>query len=199
MALRMDFEERHHLEQLTLDDRASFVFLHRRYQAQVYHYCLRLVRQPEVAEELCSDVFVRLWQKRHTLRCDLPLGGLLFKISRDACLSHLRQLASRADQRQQFLAHYRSETHGTAPTDADYDYHEGLGLAERAIESLPPRCQEVFRLRYTQGLSLQDIADRLQISSNTVQNHLLKGTRLVRASLQRHAELLLAVLLWQLP
>lgn len=190
----MESEERYHLQRLAQSSKESFVFLHRMYQSRVYHYCLRLVQQREAAEELCSDVFVKLWQKRAMLRADLPLGGLLFKISRDACLTYLRQVASQADLRAGFIEHYLRGVSDPA-LELDIYHYEGMALAEQAIEGLPPRCQQVFRLRYTKGLSLQEIADRLQISTNTVQNHLLKGTRTVREFLQRHADIVMALFL----
>lgn len=188
----MDLKEQFHLQQLAKGDRESFVFFHKQYQSKVYYYCLKFVGRQEVAEELTSDVFVKLWEKRHKLRTDISLQGLLYKISRDHALSYLRQIARHTEQRKAFIENYLL-THSN-PTEESLFLKEGLEIAERAIDRLPPKCRQVFRLRYLDGLSLHQISGKLQISTNTVQNHLQKGTRLVKGYLEEHSDLVFFLL-----
>jgi RNA polymerase sigma-70 factor (ECF subfamily) len=56
------------------------------------------------------------------------------------------------------------------------------------IGSLPPRCRDVFVLRWIRGFNHRDIGERLGISVSTVEKHLAKGLRLCRAELRRRAE-----------
>lgn len=189
----MELKEQFHIQRLKKGDKTSFVYLHERYQAKVYYYCLKFVGRQEVAEEITSDVFVKLWQKREEIRTDLSINGLLLKITRDYALSHLRQVAKNADLQKAFIQNYL--TASTSPVEEQIYLKEGLEIADRAIEKLPPKCRQVFQLRYLDGLTLHQIANKLHISTNTVQNHLQKGTRIVKGYMQEHSDLVFSVLL----
>lgn len=192
----MDLKERFHLQRFVKGDKKSFVFLHERYQSKVYYYCLKFVGNREVAEEITSDVFVKLWQKRDEIRKEIPVSGLLFKITRDHAMSYLRQVAKHADLKSAFIEQYFAPLF--SPIEEQLYFKEGMEIAGRAIENLPPKCRQIFRLRYLEGLSLRQIADELHISPNTVQNHLQKGTRLVKGYLQQHSDLVFFLLLCHL-
>ncbi|PHN07062.1 RNA polymerase sigma factor [Flavilitoribacter nigricans] len=192
----MDLKEQFHLQQFAKGDKKSFVYLHERYQSKVYYYCLKFVGNREVAEEITSDVFVKLWQKREELRDDITVSGLLFKITRDYALSYLRQVARNADLKKAFIESYFNALNN--PVEEQIYLKEGMAIAKRAIDTLPPKCRQVFRLRYLDGLSLSQIAEELHISTNTVQNHLQKGTRIVRGYLQEHSDLVFSILLIQM-
>ena len=135
---------------------------------------------------------MKLWQKRAQLRSDIYIGGILFKITRDFCFSYLRKVARNADLRKAYIERYTAPT--ANPIEEDLYLQDGLKIAGKAIESLPPKCRQVFHLRYRDGLSLSQIANELHISTNTVQNHLQKGTRLVKGYLQDHSDLVFTLL-----
>jgi RNA polymerase sigma-70 factor (ECF subfamily) len=176
-------------------NKQSFVYLHEKYQSKVYFYCLKFVGNREVAEEITSDVFVKVWQKREEIQTDLNFSGLLLKITRDFALSYLRRVARNADQRKAFIDHYFQCLN--SPVEEQIYLKEGMAIADRAIENLPPKCRQVFRLRYLDGLSLKQIAEELHISTNTVQNHLQKGTHIVKSYLQEHSDLVFTFLVSQ--
>jgi RNA polymerase sigma-70 factor (ECF subfamily) len=192
----MDATEQYHLIQLTQGNKESFVFLHRRYQSRIYRYCYQFVRNEEAAQEITSDVFVKIWEKRAGIRIEQAIAGLLFKITRDLSLSYLRKVARDAALRKAYIEDYFESL--TNPIEDEIFIREGLQIANQAIASLPPKCRLVFRLRYFSGLSLQQIAEELNISTNTVQNHLSKGTRIVKTHLQANSDLVFLVFLHQL-
>ncbi len=185
--------EHYHLVNLVNGDTQSFTAIYEQYHAKVYHYCFRFVRSKEVAQEITSDVFVKLWQKRETLETCQPIGGLLLKITRDYCLDFLRKVARDKHLRDRYVEQY-IDSSSTVLEDQLF-FNEGMKIARKAIENLPPRCKEVFHLRYFRGLTLIQISETLKISPNTVQNHLQKGKRLVRTYLQSHTDLILGLLL----
>jgi RNA polymerase sigma-70 factor (ECF subfamily) len=189
----MELKERIHLQRLTEGDKASFVYFHQQYQSRVYHFIFKFVRSREVSEEITSDVFVKLWQKREALKADVPLDGLLFKIAKDFCLSYLRQVAKKSDLRKQFVETYLAQTSNTV--EDELYLREGMKIAGKAIDQLPPKCQQVFCLRYRDGLSLNQIAEELHISTNTVQNHLQKGTQMVKIYLREHSDLVFLMII----
>lgn len=190
---KLDSTEQFHIARLTEGNTNSFIWIHQQYQSKVYAYCFKFVRNKEVVEEITSDVFVKLWEKRVQLNPTYSINGLLFKITRDFCLSYLRKVSKNTILRKEFTNNYLD--HSPNPIENLLFHKESLKIANKAIENLPPKCKQVFHLRYFNELSLQQIANELNISPNTVQNHLSKGTKLVKRYLQRHGDLVFILLI----
>lgn len=183
----MHSDDKYHLEGLVNGKKDSFVYFHKKYQAKVFHYALKLVRSKEVAQEITSDVFVKIWEKRAMLHTEVTIEGLLFKITRDYAFSYLRKVSRDAKLREDYVRQYFESVQN--PIEELLYLKEGLAIADKAIEALPPKCRLVFRLRYFDELSLRQISEELNISTNTVQNHLAKGTRLVKDYLQANSSI----------
>lgn len=192
----MDIQERYHLIQLSTGSKESLAFLFRKYNSKVYHYCFQYVRSKEVAQEITMDVFLKVWEKRSVLKTDTPLSGLLFKITKDASISYLRKAARNTVLRKEFVQHYLQSLEN--PLEDHLLFKEGMEIAKRAIASLPPRCRQVFLLRYEEGFSLKQIAEELNISVSTVKKQLSKGTLIVRSYLESNADLVFVLILGHL-
>ena len=67
---------------------------------------------------------------------------------------------------------------------------------DAAIESLPPKCREVFKLSYLEDLSNREISERLGISQSTVENHMYSALKQLRQKLSKEQLLLLLALLF---
>lgn len=170
-------EEYIHLTQLRKSNLISFQWLYNRYFKQVYHFCLSLSKSPLDAEEISADVFVAIWKKRATLNPALPLGPLLFKITRDLSWNYLKRVASRKRLQERLLQHYAASKSQNG--ESDIIFREYLDIMDQVLQRLSPQQQKVFRLRYLKGKDLSQIASELNISKNTVRVHLTRSKRLV--------------------
>ena len=83
----------------------------------------------------------------------------------------------------------------TTPED-DCISAETVREINRAIESLPPKCREVFKLSYLEDLSNREISERLGISQSTVENHIYSALKQLRQKLSKEQLLLLLALLF---
>lgn len=72
------------IDQLLLDDTSAFEELHHRYCYYLYSYCINKLDSPEDARRIVRDIFIVLWQKRHTLRVDFSLSLYLYTEVRKA-------------------------------------------------------------------------------------------------------------------
>ena len=143
------------------------------------------------------DVFLKLWEKRAKLITDRSVNGILFKITRDFSLTYLRRVAKDARLRKEFVENYMLSV-DNCPVEEQIFMKEGMKMAKQAIDGLPPRCRQVFQLRYSEELSLQQIAEELNISINTVKKQLRKGTHTVKDYLRANADLVFFLILAQL-
>ncbi len=154
----------------------------------VYGFCLRLVRIPVIAEEITSDVFVKLWEKRLHLNRNISVKGILFKITHDLCINSLKKIARVKELKKEFLRHYLPEYQNVEKELAFFEY---LNIAQEAIEKLPPRRKEVFKLHYINSMNPEQIALKTGISKSTVNVHIHKASKFIKSYLHSHPEVMI--------
>jgi RNA polymerase sigma-70 factor, Bacteroides expansion family 1 len=165
------------LEKLRQGDTAAFQELYFRMRSKVIAFSYKFLRSQEGAKELTQEVFVKLWENREKIDTSKNIESLLFVMVRYSMLDtwkrklrydNFLETQSRVEQHQDSTAQY-------------IDYQECYAVLTRSIEALPQQAQKVYRLSREEGLSHQEIADQLQISTNTVSNHIKKSMRQIRA------------------
>ena len=188
----MHLEESKHIKELSKSNSESFRWLHDVYHEKVYFFSINLVKDAKVAEEITNDVFVQIWKKREKLDKSLPLGGLLFKITRDFVISYFRKISKSAEQRQKYLSNYTNALWENPIEDSIFE-KEYVDVAKKAIDQLPPKCKEAFLLKYEKDLKVKEIAAELDISPNTVKVHLNKASHTIRNFLDENTDLTFVV------
>lgn len=151
------------------DNEQAFEHFFFRYNTKVYYFILHIVGSEAIAEELTQDVFLQLWLKRPVLSEICNPGNYLFVIAKNRSLDQLDKMAHERKLKEHELL---KEPSFSAEADEKILYTESLSLLVLAVKSLPVQQQVVYQLSREYGLSRNDIADKLQISPNTVKNHL---------------------------
>lgn len=170
-------------------DQSAFESLFREHYAALCGFARKLVVDPAVSEELVQDLFVQLWEKKATLSPEISLRSYLFTATRNSCLNHLKHVAVRSRHED----HVRQQPPGLAadPSEAVQlaELQSRLGLA---IDALPDRCGEIFKMSRFEGLKYDEIAERLQLSPRTVEVQIGKALRLLRDALAEWLPVLVA-------
>ncbi|MEN0052817.1 MAG: RNA polymerase sigma-70 factor [Mucilaginibacter sp.] len=181
MKLLEDHNEKY-AARLKKDDQAAFHEIYRIYSKRLYNFVYSFLKNKELSEEVVQEAFLNLWINRAKLNESYPVGPLLFTIGRRLTLNALRQFTtSKASLEKlwQSITYLHNDTEETILLNNLQDF------AETAYKSLPKQQQLVFRLSREEGLSYDEIADRLQISKNTVKNHLIAALKNLRAQFSR--------------
>ncbi|RPE14223.1 RNA polymerase sigma-70 factor [Chitinophaga lutea] len=132
------------------------------------------------AEEILQDVFVKLWEKRETLPDIRSFRSYLFKMGRNHVLNYLR-----SEKKWETLPAEDPVLIQPDPAEKAI-IKEYYRIAQDAIDHLPERRKQVFRLREEDGLSLDEIASLLGISKSAVKQHLYAATAHIRKYLQQY-------------
>ena len=167
-------------------DRDAFRLLVERHYGAVFGLCRRLLGGRETdAEEVAQETFVSAFKYLPTLEDLNRFGAWLFQIARSICRDRRRRW--RAEERALAV---RSELLRRQSLDADRD--GGGGSVSSAIADLPPAEREVLMLKYFDGLSYEEIAQRLNISFSQVDHWIRKArerlSRRLRVRLRRETE-----------
>jgi len=133
------------------------------------------VRQKEIAEEIVSDVYVKIWRNRGEIGKINNLKSYLFICVRNGCLSHLRKEKGDKTISLDSLGDY----HFLPVTDSDHSQIEKETIEQiySAIELLPPKCKLAFTLAKINGMKYREIAEVMEVSEKTVNNHLVNAVQ----------------------
>lgn len=155
----------------------AFEAIYETYWSKLYLSAYGILRDKHACEDIVHDVFVQLWLKRHTAQID-SLAAYLHTSVRYQVFKAAKAGKVKVTLPEELaLTTWRSDAEDALLT-ADLDK-----ILEGHIERLPEKCREVFLLSRKKHLSIQEIADQLQISSKTVENHLTNALKRLRFGL----------------
>lgn len=168
------------VQQLEVED------LYLRHHAALHRFLARMLRCEETAADVAQEAYLRLL--RFTPGC-----------ARGASRAYLFQVAANAARDRMARERTRDRVVDGGPPpeavcSADPDAEstaaarERLGIIAKAVEELPPRCREVFLMSRLDGLRHGEIAERLGISRNMVEKHIMKAMLHCRRRLDSSGE-----------
>jgi len=165
--------------QLKTGDAAAFREIYDRYWKQQYDLAFYKLGSKDAAEEITQEVFVTLWLQKDELDPQRPVAAWLYGVSRNLILKTFRKQAIHQRYLQQ--AQLPEITDNTSEQLAFNELH---AMVHQQINQLPDKCREVFTLSRVNGLNTQQIAETLNISPKTVNNHLVKAIKIMRGNLK---------------
>ncbi|MCB0566289.1 MAG: RNA polymerase sigma-70 factor [Phaeodactylibacter sp.] len=168
-----------HLKALVQGNEQSFRWLYDYYHQKIYHYSLRIVRLKPLAEEATADVFVIIWKKRRQLDPLMPFEPLLYKIAKDMAYNYLKKIAVDNRLKENFL-NQSNDLKNNKSGEIIFLEKEALLAIHEIVENLPQKRKEIFKLRYYEGLNNQFIAQKLNISVNTVREQLARARQFLK-------------------
>lgn len=155
-----------YVQQLAHGDQQALRKLVLHFSPSLHRFAFNMTGNMQEAEEIVSDVFVKLWRQRVNLPAINALKYYLYKSVRNTALNYIKQNNRRSAGQYNWEVTVRN---GGMPTPEDFLISkEQLVFIRDAIRALPPRCQEVFMLVKEEGLSYAEAADLLDISVATV-------------------------------
>ncbi|WP_154856305.1 RNA polymerase sigma factor [Cyclobacterium xiamenense] len=155
-------------------DRDAFHQLYELFATKILCTCKKMYLTHEDAEEVVQEVFLKVWEKRQGLDCTLSFNAYLLTMMRSSIFKRSRKQALEIAYQKYQLNYGERET---GSVELELEYEELKHFSEKAIAALPKGQQEVFKLKFTEHLTADEIAGRLQLSKRTVENQLYKATK----------------------
>lgn len=169
----------------------SFVQIFQQYYKTLVSFAMRYGLQKMEAEDVVIETFHRIWQIRSGLKSPGALHTLLFTAVKNRSLDTLRKVKNRRD----ILGRQFPPEENNIVEPNDFLIEEEVSrLLDAAIAELPPQCRRVI-LSLLAGKSLQEIADEMQISVNSVKTYRQRAIESLRKALEKYPFLLLVLML----
>ena len=158
---------------LSKGDFDAFHMLFDDYYPKSKAFISALIKDEKAAEDLCQDIFMKIWNLRETLPEIRSVKSWIYRMSRSSALNYLR------DRKRLFQITDLSIA-GSDDVEGNYAEKEKELIIRMYVDSMPAQRRRVFSMSRYQGISNAKIAEKLGISKKTVENHLnlaLKGIR----------------------
>lgn len=181
------------LKQMKAGDESALEYFFKEYTDILFYRALGVVHDQLVAEDIVQEVFIRFWDGRGKLDITASVFAYLAQAVTNACLNHLESLAVRKRYADTFRKDFREEE----VNEYDREELEELRLRLQVlVDTLPEKCREIFVLACVDGLKYREVAERLDVSVNTVKTQVKVAYQRLRSELNdRDRNMLFYVLL----
>jgi RNA polymerase sigma-70 factor, ECF subfamily len=180
------FDEKTTIEALRQGDKKVFDALFRAYYEPLCNYACAMIGDMDEAEDVVQERFFKVWEKREDLTINYSVKAYLYKMVYNACLNRVRSEKTQS----KYKAHNATflKENPVYQLDLTSELQQNV---QQAIASLPEQCRHVFELNRFEELKYREIAEQLGLSIKTVENHIGKALRLLRAQLSDYLVVLI--------
>lgn len=152
------------------DDTQAYKQLFLLFYPSLVQFAVSITKSKELSEEVVSDVFIKIWERRHQLDKVENLSFYLFTAVKNRCINKLHDKKTRSEVNINDIGiEFKSLYHDP---EQKMISAEMINQIQAVIHELPPRCRLIFKLVKEEGLKYKEVAELLHISLKTVENQM---------------------------
>ena len=155
-------------ERFRQGDERAFRILYDHYFSMLFLVIREYVGREDIAEDIVTNAFIKLYARRTRIRDAGHVYGFLFVVARNEAVEHHR------DQKRQRVAREAQELlvdrEYNDPLEAELERDQWMEKIRRLVGELPPAQKQIFELHFFKGLSIREIANQLNLTETTVRN-----------------------------
>jgi RNA polymerase sigma-19 factor, ECF subfamily len=167
-------------------DETAFAQIFKTYYNQLSDFIMRITESEQLTQEIVQDVFLKIWINRHLLATIDCFKAYLIVVARNHAFNCLKQIAREKTQRKEWA---NTVLHLAIDNAGETELTDTSQLIDEAVELLPPRQKNVYLLSRKEGISQQGIAQKLNISHETVKKHMVLALRFLKNHLRTNLRL----------
>ena len=170
-------------------DVKAFEVLYLAYYNKVLTYTTSLLHNSVKAEDATQDVFLKIWRNRHNLKEGENVNSYIYLTARRVVLDIYRD--EKYAQRHKEWTELNSEDEFVEASCVN----EIEDIATKMIQSMPPKRKEIFMLSRKNGLTAKEIADKMDLSVNTVNKHIALALAILKKKLNDYLTIIILLLI----
>ncbi|WP_188505679.1 RNA polymerase sigma factor [Parapedobacter pyrenivorans] len=171
---------KYHIPRVSAERETSFSMLYDAHWERLFRYVVRILPDEDDVADVVQETFILFWESDFDAREFNSVEAYLLVIARNLAFKRFREQLKRTQFEQRLMDHF-----GGGNSDMLMDIHtkELSQLIDAEVDKLPERMREVFTLSRKEHLSYKEIAERLNISDETVKKQISKSLRHLRLKL----------------
>lgn len=180
------------MKQITVINSSVLEDLFRDHYEALTRYAFTILKDNREAEDVVQKLFIKLWEKRNELEIMNDVRAYLYRSTYNSSLNALKRLNRTTEMTTSTEVNI---SEGSAKASDRVLSAELEDRIEQALDRLPEKCGEVFRLSRFQELTYKEISEQLNVSIKTVENHMGKALRIMRKELEEYLPIILITIL----
>lgn len=169
---------------LKASDREAYAELFEEMYERLFRYVCSITSDAEAARDVTQDVFIRLWDARDSLSASRSLEAYLYRMARNRAYNYERDQRTRTEKEDEVRDRSVAQPARPNQPDAEVAAQRLEDRLQRWIEDLPQRQREALTLSRFEDLSHDEIADVMEISPRTVNNHIVRALNHLRGRIR---------------
>ena len=187
----MDLPEIQQWNELKEGDITAFEMFFKTYYQPLCNYAYTFIQDRDEAEEIVQSAFLSVWEKRDTLDIKTSLKSYLYTMVRNTSLNVIKHEKIKQKYVGEAMAVEDRSHEGVAQAVLSSELEDRIQMA---MGVLPEQCRLVFKLSRFEELKYAEIAEQLDISIKTVENHMGKALKIMREQLKDYLPLLIVLM-----
>lgn len=159
------------------DSQDAFTHIYNMYVEILYTIAYKYLKDQDMAKDATQQIFLKLWELRHSISIEISIKNYLFTMTRNHILNEIRNNTSAMEKNYQ-IAQETSEFEEDITSRMEED--EVSKELYSCISSLPEQKRLVCLYKIRDGLSNQEIADKIGITIPTVKSHYTQAIKMLR-------------------
>jgi RNA polymerase sigma-70 factor, ECF subfamily len=187
----MEFQDEQIALRLSKRDEAAFEQVFKTHYKNLHAYAFTILKDEDEAEEMVQQVFFKLWERLEHLSFSGRIAAYLYRAVHNESLNFIKHQKVKAGHQLHVAYSMKNESEQAQPRMIRKELENKF---REALNELPEQCRTVFQLSRFEDMKYKEIADKLDISVKTVENHMGKALKLLRTKLVDFLPLLLILL-----
>lgn len=165
-------EEKDLVRRILAGEQSAYHEMIQKYQRLVYHMVARVVSNEQDCEELCQDVFIRIFDRVSAFKFDSKLSTWVATIAYRQALNHVRKTNRRQQEQDLDDVSYQIGTE-----DRSFEQQDYSAFIQQLIMQMPEQYRIVLTLYHLEGFSYPEIVNITQMPEGTVKNYLFRAKK----------------------
>ena len=170
------------LDQIATGNEKAFNKLHDFYRPGIYRFIYKFIKSSELSNDICQEVFMKIWEERYTIQEINSFKSYLFTITRNYTFNFLKRAAIEDRIKAEVLKSYCLSTNYTEESLLTKEYQQFL---QTVLDTLPPQSRTVFKLCRQQEKSYEEAAQILGVSNNAIKKHMVKSMKVIKFAVRK--------------
>lgn len=178
----MEFNLEIVLQKLANDDKKALEELFNFYYPRLYNFSKSFLKLEEGIDDILQEVFIKIWNNRANIYNPTSFSPFIFTITRNLLLNELRSRLNNQKLKEKIQQLSLPEEYSSSEK---VEYSELKSIVDQVVDGLPGKQREVYILSRNKGLSHKEIAEKLNISTKTVEYHIAQSTATIKNRLKQ--------------
>lgn len=172
-----------------LRHKSAYELFFKEHYSALCRFAFPFLKDADDAEEVVQNCFVKLWKDRERLKIESSVKAYMYTSVRNSCLNQLKHI----DIKEAYKQHNEIQLQQNSNLEGELEASELQDKITDAIEKMPEQRRKVFSMSRFEGLKYKEIAEQLNISPKTVENHMGAAMKFLRVELKDYLHIYLVI------